>query len=334
VKRAGNLYPLIVQPDNIRLAYWKASRGKHDRLDVIAFKNNFEQNILTLYDQLKKQSLDIGHYRFFRVYDPKCRLICAASFPERVLHHAVMNICEPLLDTYAIYDSYACRKGKGTHRAVLRAKSYARRYPWFLKLDIRKYFDSIDHDIILALLVRRFKDKAVLNIFDQIIDTYHTSPGKGLPIGNLISHHLANFYLSGFDHWIKEEVKVPGYLRYMDDFVLFETNKTSLNVALDRVRNFLARQLSLDLKDSIQLNRCKQGVPFLGFLISSDRICLLPGSKKRFVQKFKAYENQWSRGNWSLSELTRHMEPLVAFTRLADAAGFRRNVINRFEVSP
>ena len=110
MKRAGGIYSLISEPDNILLAFWKAAKGKHDRHDVISFKSNFECNIRRLHDQLKQGSPDVGHYRFFHVFDPKKRLICAASFPERVLHHAIMNVCEPVLENYAVYDSYACRK--------------------------------------------------------------------------------------------------------------------------------------------------------------------------------------------------------------------------------
>ena len=201
MKRAGNLYRLIVEPDNLRLAFCKAVKGKHDRLEVIGFRENLEENLQKIRHQLLLHAPDIGHYRFFRIHDPKPRSICAASFPERVLHHAIMNICEPILDSYAICDSYACRKNKGCHKALARARHFARNNNWYLKLDIRKYFDSIDHDVVMRLLSRRFKDRELLLLFEKLLATYHVELDKGLPIGSLISQHLANFYLGLFDHW-------------------------------------------------------------------------------------------------------------------------------------
>ena len=221
MRRVGNLYNRIFTYENLCLAFWKAAKGKQDRKEVIAFHNNFEIQIRKIQDELLRHSPDIGHYRFFKVFDPKHRNICAASFPERVLHHAVMNVCEPILEAYAIYDTYACRKGKGNRKALSRAQHFARKFDWYLKLDIQKYFDTIDHNILLRLLSRKFKDQELLHLFEKLFDTYHIRSGRGMPIGNLISQHLANFYLGTFDHWIKEALRVQGFLRYMDDFILF-----------------------------------------------------------------------------------------------------------------
>lgn len=269
----------------------------------------------------------------FRCGDPKPRSICAASFPERVLHHAVMNVCEPILEAHAVFDSYACRKGKGNRKALARAQQFSRRSPWYLKLDIRKYFDSIDHDVMMKQLTRKFKDRDLLQLFQTLLDTYHTKPGKGMPIGNLISQHLANFYLSGYDHWVKETLKIRGYLRYMDDSILFGPDRAYLKTALTQVRAYLSEKLALDLKDDIQLNRCALGVPFVGYRVFPSRIRLVPRSKRRFIRKFKHYETKWQSGEWSQSDLVRHMEPLIEFTRAAHADDFRRNVIARFGVS-
>jgi RNA-directed DNA polymerase len=200
MKRAGNLYCSIAESENLRLAFCKAARGKHSRPEVISFGKNLERNLGLFRQQLIAGQLDICHYRFFRVRDPKPRNICAASFPERVLHHAIMNICEPVLDRYAIFDSYACRKGKGAIRAINRGKSFSRKNNWYLKLDIRHYFYSVDHRVMITLLHRRFKDQHLLALLNKILATYNTLPGKGLPIGNLISQHLANYYLGCLDH--------------------------------------------------------------------------------------------------------------------------------------
>jgi len=304
--------------------------SKQNCPEVISFRNDFQNNIQKLRNQLIRHEPDIGHYRFFMVFDPKPRSICAASFPERVLHHAVMNICEPVLEKYAVYDSYACRKNKGNRKALSRAQKFARQFEWYLKLDIRKYFDSIDHAVMMQQLTCRFKDKDLLDLFQKLLDTYHTEPGKGMPIGNLISQHLANFYLGVLDHWIKEIRKCKGYLRYMDDFIIFAHDKIYLKTELEQIREYLLQKMALTLKENVQLNRCKNGIPFLGFRVFPDTVRLSPASRKRFVLKFREYEKKWQKGDWSTGELLSHMEPLIEFTRAADTLAFRRSVIEKF----
>ncbi len=333
MKRAGCIYKKIATYENLCLAFWKAARGKQDRQEVIAFRKDFSARICKLQNELLSHELDIGHYRFFKVFDPKRRSICAASFPERVLHHAIMNVCEPTLENYTIFDSYACRKGKGNRKALARAQQFACTYPWFLKLDIRKYFDSIDHKIMMRLLSRRFKDKDLLLLFQKLLETYHTRQGKGMPIGNLISQHLANFYLGNFDHWIKEEQRVKGYLRYMDDLIVLGPDKAYLQSAFAGIKGYLCSKLALQVKPNIQLNRCRCGIPFLGYRIFPHMIRLSPQSRQRFMQKYRQYEKKWHIGQWSTGELIRHMEPLIEFTRAGSATGLRRNIINRFGVS-
>ncbi|MEN6423124.1 MAG: reverse transcriptase/maturase family protein [Smithella sp.] len=333
MKRAGDLYRQIADRDNIRMAFLKAARGKQARRDMMDFRNNLEMNIACIHSQLEARCPDVGHYRYFEVHDPKKRLICAASFPERVLHHAIMNVCEPVLESYAVFDSYACRKGKGGQKALLRAQEFAGRYEWFLKLDVRKYFDSIDHGILLAVLARRFREKDILLLFKKIMNSYQIETGKGLPIGNLVSQHLANFYLSVFDHWIKEERKVRGYVRYMDDFLIFGHDRDQLmDEELPAMKDFTQSRLSLTVKPDIQMNRCAGGIPFLGYRVFPQKILLTPRSKRRFVNKFRCYEGRWQRAEWSDDQLVRRMEPLLEFTRFAASAGFRNNVISRFGV--
>ncbi len=333
MKRAGALYQHISSYDNLCVAYHKAVIGKQDRGEVVKFRNDFDENIQILRKQLIEKRLDIGDYRFFNVHDPKPRDICAASFRERVLHHAIMNICDPALESYAIFDSYACRKGKGVPKALLRARTFTRRYDWYLKLDIRKYFDSIDHDITLALLARRFKDRDILATFKKLLETYHTKTGKGLPIGNLISQHLANFYLGCFDHWIKEIRMIKGYVRYMDDFILFGDRKSILKSEFFQIMDFLKVALRLKLKDNFQLNKCRYGVPFLGYRVFPGKILLSPRSRKRFIQKFRDYEKKYRDGKWTTRELVLRMEPLIEFTKQADTRNFRRKIIQNRRVS-
>ena len=176
MKRIGNLYPVIAEPENLRLAFMKSTRGKCHKPDVIAYRAHLDKNLQTLRNQLLARDVDVGHYHFFTVHDPKERVICAASFPERVLHHAVMNICEPVLERFAIHDSYACRKDKGMHMAVHRAQTFTRRNPWYLKLDIQKYFDSIDHATTLELLARRFNRQSAIENRQYYRGFVHRAP--------------------------------------------------------------------------------------------------------------------------------------------------------------
>jgi retron-type reverse transcriptase len=330
MKRAGNLYEQIAEPDNLRAAFLKSIRGKRGKAEVIAYTARLDENLQLLRDQLLSRTVDAGHYHFFKVFEPKERAICAAAFPERVLHHALINVCEPVLERYAIHDSYACRTGKGMHAAVNRAQEFTRRYGWYLKLDIRKYFDSVDHDILMKLLERRFKDRDVLALCRRILDTYETAPGKGLPIGNLLSQHLANFYLGHLDHWIKETLQVKGYVRYMDDFVLWGDDKAALKDHLAAIRNFIAAELALDLKDNIQVNRSVRGVPFLGYRVFPHRLALGPQARRRFARKLRGYEQEWLDGNWSEAALARHMEALLSYVRFADTLKLRRDIVRRF----
>lgn len=329
MKRAGNLYKRIAEPENLRLAFIKSIRGKRGKAEAMAYAADLDRNLCLLREQLLAGRVDVGHYHFFTVHDPKERVICAASFPERVLHHAVMNVCEPALERYAIHDSYASRKGKGMHAAVLHAQSFTRRYPWYLKLDVRKYFDSVDHRIMLELLACRFKDPDLLALFRRVLSTYETAPGKGLPIGNLISQHLANFYLGRLDHFIKESLRVRGYVRYMDDFVLWADEKAALKLHLHAIRSFLEGELKLELKDNVQINRSARGLPFLGYRVFPHRLDLGLRARRRFARRMAGFEQEAQAGKWSEADLARHMEALLSYVRFADTLALRRDIVAR-----
>jgi len=328
MKRAGNLYHRIYDYENLCLAFYKAARGKRTRSEVIEFESHFSFNIGKVRGQLIRHQPDIGHYRYFTVYDPKLRSICAAFFPERVLHHAVMNVCEPVFESKGLYDSYACRKGKGSHKAIIRAQGYAEQFGWYLKVDVKKYFDSVDHSVMMELLSHYFKDRPLLLLFQKLLDTYHLEPGKGMPIGNLISQHLANVYLTGFDHFIKEVRRIKGYVRYMDDMLFFGHTKEYLKNEIKKITSYLCEELQLELKSAMQLNKTRLGIPFLGYRVFAHRLRLTAQSRKRLFRKFKAYERKWEDGLWDTDELVRHMEPLINFSTKA----LRRDMIQLYGI--
>ncbi len=332
MKRAGHLLDRIAEPENLRLAFWKAAKGKRSQADCRLFQEELEANLDQLREQLMAGGVRVGDYRYFQVFDPKQRLICAASFRERVLHHAIMNICEPALEKTAIFDSYACRRGKGRLAAVHRAQSYARRQGWFLKMDIRKYFDSIDQEILRKMLGKRYKDNLLLDLLERIIASYHTAPGRGLPIGNLTSQHFANYYLGPLDRFIKEGLRRRGYVRYMDDFVVWGESGLELREICIRVKDFLAAELKLEMKPNLALNQTGRGMEFLGYRIFPGTIRLARRSKVRFARKFRKYERAYLTGCWTERQLQQRMEALTAFTLAAESHGCRRRVIERFGV--
>jgi hypothetical protein len=330
MKRAGNLFEKIISLDNMQLAFWKAQRGKSSKLEVIRYRENLQANLLDMQKHIIDGSFPIGVYTYFKVMDPKERLICAASFPERVLHHAIINICEPVFERYAIFDSYACRRFKGSHSAVKRASLFACKSQYYLKLDIAKYFDSINHAILYEKLRRIFKDGQLLTLFDKIIASYETACDKGLPIGNLTSQHFANFYLGALDHYIKESLGRKMYIRYMDDFVTFGESKDEMKSLLKIIRAYLKNELNLELKNDIRINKNDEGIDFLGYRVYPDNIRLSKRSAKRFKQKFIICERKLALNEWSEQEYSRRVEPLIAFTKIADTHAFRAAIIKKY----
>lgn len=181
MKRVGYLIEEIANSENLRFAFLKARRGKQSKKEVLEYTENLDENLLQLQEQLLQNKVQAGGYYYFKIYDPKERLICAAPFGQRVLHHALMNICHAYFDRFQLYHSYASRKGKGTFAAVNAASRNQQKYKWFLKLDIHKFFDSIDHCVLERLIHRMFKDPSLLSAFRRIIRSYETEVGKGFP---------------------------------------------------------------------------------------------------------------------------------------------------------
>lgn len=330
MKRAGNLYQKIANYENLCLAFWKARKGKDAKAEVQRFRESMHEEISALRNGLLSGSVMVGEYHYFEIFEPKKRQICAAAFRERVLHHAIINICGPYFERFLIFDTYACRKGKGTHKAVERAQFYSPRGTWYMKLDIAQYFHSIDHGILMKLLERMFKDKQLLDLFKKIIASYHIIPGKGVPIGNLTSQYFANYYLGFLDYFIKQKLRMKQYVKYMDDFVLWSNSKQELRDCLREITKFLSESLSLIVRDVMSINYTSNGMNFLGYRIFPHDILLARRSRSRFIKKYCNYERKYVSGIWSEDVLARHVETLVAFTRHAAATSFRKNVIHRY----
>lgn len=320
----------IEDMDNLRLAFWKASKGKRYSASVLAYQTRLEENLRALKEDIESGTVEVGDYRYFFVFEPKKREICASAFREQVLHHAMMNRCHFIFERAQIFDSYASRRGKGTYAALDRSKIFCRRYEWYLKLDVRKFFASIDHQILKMQLAQLFKEEKLLLILFQIIDSYEASPASGLPIGNLTSQYFANHYLSGLDHYIKEKLRCKAYVRYMDDMVLWSSKKKQLLDAQKSIVAFCNDRLKLCLKP-MQLNKTKLGLPLLGYRLFPYHVRLLQKSKRRFVDKTTAIYRARNTGLWDDEICQRKMLPLLAFIGYSDSAALQKCIILSFE---
>lgn len=325
MKRTNHLLEKIADIDNLRLAFWKARKGKSYSDEVEAYRMNLDAHLLELTSQISSGLIDVGDYRFFKVFEPKERDICAPSFREQVLHHAMINLCHSTFEKAQIFDSYASRKGKGNFAALNKAAIFTNREKWFLKLDIRKFFASIEHEVLKAQLACLFKEWRILEIFDKIIDSYSATPDRGLPIGNLTSQYFANHYLTGLDHFIKENLGIKCYVRYMDDMVLWHQEKGALIAAYAEIKSYIETQLQCELKPA-QLNHCNRGLPFLGYILYPYRISLNHNSRHRFIRKQQQVENSYNSGVWDETNCQRRILSLLAFTQHANSLAWRKKI--------
>lgn len=330
MKRTGGLYPAIAEYDNLVAAYHAARSGKQDRPAVLAFTKDLDRQIELLRRELLAEDVRLRGYRFFTIHDPKPRRIAAPAFRDRVLPHAILQVIEPALEQVAIFDSYACRKGKGLYRAIDRTEQFCRRHSHYLQLDIRKYFDSIDHAVLRELLARRFKDRALLALLSRILDSYATAPGVGLPIGALTSQHLANFYLAPLDHFAKEELRVPGYVRYMDDFLLFGDDLEMLRGIRGQVEAFVGERLRLRLKNAGELDATRRGIGYLGMLVRPSHVRLLGKTKRRVRTRLRALVRGHACGQVGAAELALRATAMLARTHHVRARGLRRRWLAEF----
>ena len=294
LKRVGNLFDSIIEYDNLKLAFYRAAYGKASRGDVIEYRERLTDELRKLRSGLKDGSYSIGKYRRFKIYEPKERTICAAAFRERVLHHALMNVCGPYFDKWLVERTYACRKGMGQFRAIEKAMEYSRRYRYFLKCDIRKYFDTIPHSVLMERLEKKIKDKFVLMWFQKIVSSYHTANGFGLPMGNLTSQYFANFYLDDLD-------RLPclaglGYVRYMDDFIVWADDVETLKNVLKQITKCLHDNLKLEMKEIPYINCTKFGIEFLGRRITPVGVSVIRRKRISTQRKIAALEKMFASG--------------------------------------
>lgn len=287
MKRFGNLYGSIISLENLQLADEKARKGKVHSYGVQLHDKNRESNLMKLHESLKNQTFKTSKYHIFKIYEPKEREIFRLPYyPDRIAHHAIMNILEPIWVSLFNKNTYSCIKNRGIHAAekdvkfALANDEAGTRY--CLKIDVRKFYPSIDHEILKNVVRRRIKDKRLLWLLDEIID----SVPSGVPIGNYLSQYFANVYLAYFDHWLKEEKHVKYYWRYADDIVVLAPNKEVLHTLLHDIRAYLRDNLKLKVKRTYQVFPVdSRGIDFLGYVFFHSHTILRKTIKKRLFRR-------------------------------------------------
>jgi retron-type reverse transcriptase len=320
---------------------------------VAEFEHNLADSLLTLQAELQEQSYQPGPYRHFVVIERKVRKISAAPYRDRVVHHALMNVIQPIFEARFIHDSYACRKGKGTHRALDRAQAFARRYPYVLQCDIHEFFPSIDHALLRRLLTRHLACRRTMWLVDQILesgvgvlvdrytpvyfpgdDLFSANRPRGLPVGNLPSQHWANLYLHPLDLFVKQTLRCPAYQRYNDDFLLFASAKATLHRWREEIIDFL-QTLRLTLNENkAQVFPVKQGIPFLGWRLFPHHRRLRRENARHALRRLRRQQTEFARGELSQEKLTASVQAWLAHAAHGQTYRLRRRILSRFVFTP
>ena len=307
----------------------RAAKGKRLSHDTAAFLFDLEPEVLQLERELHQQSYRPRPYRTFTIREPKLRTISAAAFRDRVVHHALCRVMEPLFESISVEESYACRRGKGSHRAIDHVQELSGRYRYFLKLDIEHFFETMDHMVLKERLAEVVADKSLLELAARFIDAGAPgSPsGKGQPIGNLTSQHFSNFYLGCVDWFIIEELGRDGYCRYMDDMLLFGDDKAALWKCERELSIFLRSLLKVRLKEGVTMVApVTEGIPFLGFRIWPQLRRLDGRRMRRFRRRMVQLSRLIDNGELDEDEAACSAASLLGWVAHADTEEMRKRL--------
>ena len=351
MKTYKNLYPQVHTFANLYAAYRAARRGKRDKQQVYAFEWAYEDELLRLEEELAAQTYSPGAYTNFYIIDPKRRLISAAPFRDRVVHHALCQVIEPIFERRFIYDSYANRVGKGTHRALDRCQEFSQRYRYVLQGDVVQFFPSIDHLILRELLARPIADAQCMGLIDRILDSgagihaqdYHmqwfpeddllaAARPRGLPIGNLTSQFWANVLLNELDQCVKRELHCRAYLRYVDDFLLFGDDKRELWDWKAAIAGFLGGLRLVPHPRKSLVYPVRDGIPFLGFRIWPTHRRLKRANVHAFVRRLHKQLNAYGEGELQLQDLNESVRAWVAHAAHGDTYRLRAQLFRHLQV--
>ncbi len=346
MKTYKNVYKKICSIENLRKAYLKARRGKSKKFYVIQFEENLEEELKKLQEELLRHKYKPKPLKKFTIRDPKTRSIHASAFRDRVVHHAIVNIIEPIFEKIFIYDSFASRKDKGTHSAIKRLEKFMHKVSrngrliknsynnnsiegYVLKADVKSYFDNVNHEILINILQSKIENIETIWLIYQILKNFDSKiKGKGMPLGNLTSQFFANVYLNDLDYFIKQELKAKYYIRYVDDFVILHRNKKRLIFYKDKINNFLRENLKLELHpDKSKIACLANGISFLGYRIFFHYKLL----KKRNIREFLKCIESFKIGIISKEKLLEVYKGWEGYAKWANTFKLRRKIVEQLK---
>lgn len=348
MKRIGNLYPKIYDFENLYNAYLNARKNKRYRNEVLRYTFNLEEQLITLQNELIYRTYQVGRYREFYVHDPKKRLIMALPFKDRVLQWALNLHIEPIFEKTFIYDSYACRKGKGTHKAVNRVQKWLynakmqNKELYCLKLDVAKFFYRIHQDTLIKIINKRIKCADTMWLIERIVKSendqqfginlgdHHYERGKvdyiGIPIGNLTSQLFANVYLNELDQFVKHELKCKHYVRYMDDMCILSEDKHELHRIKAEIEAFLECELKLNLNNKTAIFPANKGIDFLGHKIFYSHKRLGKKTAKKLKRRTKAQFKKYLNNDITCDEMRSTVASYEGMLQQADCFKMRKKL--------
>lgn len=351
MKRYSSLFEKIFDFENLWIAYKNAAKGKRFRGEVLAFTKNLEENLIIIQNELIYKTYEVGRYREFHIHEPKKRLIMALPFKDRVIQWAIYQVVEPLLNKQFIYDSYACRKGKGTQAASdrlqywVRKMSRAHHQAYCLKMDISKYFYRIDHNALLSILHRKLNDPDLMWLLEKIVrseDTRFGVPlgdhdfekerieGMGMPIGNLTSQLFANLYLNELDQYAKHQLRLRNYIRYMDDIAILHPDKKFLHGVLEEIDLFLRLDLRLQLNNKTSIRPLSQGIEFVGYRVWSTHRKLKKKTVKKMKSRLRYLRKAYTRGEADLDDTRATIASYWGYMKHANCFNLKKKVLGDF----
>lgn len=329
MKTHKNLFQKVCNYESLYNAYLKAKRGKNTFPEVIRFNYNLEAELSKLQYELQNQTYQTGKYRHFIIFEPKERKISALPFRDRIVHHAVHFVIEPIFEKKFIYDSYACRKNKGTHAGANKLQKFIRKSDsndYVLKCDVSKYFPSVNHKILKKMIRKKIADKKLLYLLDEIID----STESGIPIGNLTSQLFANIYLTELDEFVKYELKIKFYIRYMDDFIILHESKQYLHKLKEDIKTFFVSiKLTLHPKKA-NIFPVRLGIDFLGYRIFDNHRLIRKSTVKRFLKTVKNKIKQYDLEDMNFDKLMESFNSWEAYMSHGNSHQLKNSLYPRY----
>jgi RNA-directed DNA polymerase len=351
-QKIKEIYPKIIDFENLYISALEAKKEKRFREEVLRFNSNLEENLIIIQNELIYKTYKVGKYRQFYIYEPKQRLIMALPFKDRVVQWAVYRNLYPVYDKQFIYDSYGCRIGKGTHRAADRLQYWLRQVDrkqqkyYYLKLDISKYFYRVNHAILLDILRKRIEDKDLMWLLETIVDNEDVPFGlpagmeadqcseddrlfdTGMPIGNLTSQLFANVYLNELDQYVKNDLKIHYYIRYMDDIIILSDDKRQLHQVKEDIEIFLKEKLALDLNKKTAIRPISCGIEFVGFRIWPTHRKLKKGTAKKIKRQVKKLQEAYEDGSIDFERVNASMQSYLGVMKHFNSYNFKTKLLN------